>query len=451
MIRGSLTFFLVLVGLLASAPSPALALGSGEIRHLLVRTGFAAPFDEVEDLRDLDRAAAVRHLLDRVRKTPVTMPPESARVWHMPNLKNVAERRRLREQVRELKVWWYGEMIATPSPLTERMTLFWHNHFTSAGRVVRHPALMYRQNVLLRRHALGNFGDMLREIGNDPAMMLYLNTVQSHKDAPNENYARELLELFTLGEGNYTEGDIKEVARAYTGWTLNRKTGEARFRERRHDAGDKTIFGQQGNFGSDDVADLLLAHPRAAELIVEKLWRAFISDVPDMDEVGRLAAFFRDADYEILPLMEHLLTSEAFWSAVHRGGLIKSPVDLLVGTVRQFDLPLKEQSVLVGLGRRLGQDILDPPNVKGWPGGTAWIGSNTLLIRNEVMTTVVGDTAMGGGLDAWVGAQSGDFARAQSAMSLLVAAPPVDFAILDRWVTGALVRRLIIDPTYQLK
>ena len=457
MIRRAALLGLTAAVLLVAPTAPALALNIDDARHLLVRAGFAAALDDVAALRPLDRAAAVSALLDGVRETPVSQPPGFIGDWHEPNYKTLSaeQRRALRRerggQVRELKAWWYGEMIATPSPLSERMTLFWHNHFTSASRVVRHPVLLYRQNALLRRHGLGNFGDLLREIGRDPAMMVYLNTVQNRKAAANENYARELLELFTLGEGNYTEEDIKQVARAYTGWTVDRKTGEAIFRARRHDGGQKQIFGRQGNFDADDVVDLLLAHPRTAELIAEKLWRAFVSDTLDEDEIRRLAEIFRQADYELRPLMEALLTADGFWAAEHRGGLIKSPVDLIVGTVRQFDLPIRRPMVLVKMGRRLGQDILDPPNVKGWPGGMSWITSETLLARNEVMMTVVGDSGMGDALGLWVASLSGEWARAETVSAVLVPTPPADFSILDPEASGALVRRLLTDPVYQLK
>ncbi len=457
MIRGAALFGLVAAALLMVPLAPALSLTIEDARHLLARTGFAAPLDDVAALRPLDRATAVAMLLDGARERPTREPPGSRGDWYQVDFKNLSadqrreRRRKMSEQVRELKAWWYGEMIATPSPLTERMTLFWHNHFTSASRVVRHPSLIYRQNALLRRYALGNFGDLLREIGRDPAMMIYLNTLQNNKDAPNENYARELLELFTLGEGNYSEQDIKGVARAYTGWVLDRQTGEPVFRARRHDDGQKQIFGQEGNFDGDDVVNLLLAQPRTAEFIVEKLWRAFVSETLDEDEIRRLAAIFREADYEMRPLMEALLTSDGFWSAENRGGLIKSPVDLIVGTVRQFDLPIRRPKVLVRLGRRLGQDILDPPNVKGWPGGMAWITSETLLARNETMMTVVNDSGMADALGAWVAALSGEWSQAENVSALLVAAPPVDFSLLDPEASGALVRRLLTDPTYQLK
>ncbi|MHA1564142.1 MAG: DUF1800 domain-containing protein [Alphaproteobacteria bacterium] len=457
MIRRAALLGMIAAASLVAPLAPALSLTIEDARHLLVRVGFAASLDDVVALRPLDRAAAVTALLNGVRETAVSAPPGSVGDWYQPNFKKLsaeqrrALRRKMSGQVRGLKAWWYGEMIATPSPLAERMTLFWHNHFTSSSRVVRHPALLYRQNALLRRHALGNFGDLLREIGRDPAMMIYLNTVQNQKAAPNENYARELLELFTLGEGNYTEQDIKQVARAYTGWIVDRKTGEAVFRARRHDGGQKQIFGQQGHFDADDVVDLLLAQPRTAELIVEKLWRAFVSDTPDGDEVLRLAEVFRLADYELRPLVEALLTGDDFWSAGSRGGLIKSPVDLIVGTVRQFDLPIRRPMVLVKLGRRLGQDIFDPPNVKGWPGGRAWITSKTLLARSETMTTVVGDSGMGDALGLWVDGLRGEWVQADNVRALLVAAQPVDFSVLDLEASGALVRRLLTDPTYQLK
>jgi len=192
-----------------------------------------------------------------------------------------ARQRQIRDQMIALRAWWYQEMIATDSPLTERMVLFWHGHFTSSIRKVRWPALLYRQNVVLRQHALGNFRDLLHAIARDPAMLIYLDGQTNRSSRPNENFARELLELFTLGLGHYTERDIKKAARAFSGWTVDWRTGTFAFNVRRHDGGVKEFMGRRGSFNGDDIIDILLEQPRTAEHITEKLWREFIGERPE--------------------------------------------------------------------------------------------------------------------------------------------------------------------------
>jgi uncharacterized protein (DUF1800 family) len=227
-------------------------------------------------------------------------------------------------------------MLATRSPLTERMTLFWHNHFVSSQQKVRYTRLMYEQNVLLRRHAVGNFGELLHAVSKDPAMVIYLDSASNRKGKPNENFAREVMELFTLGEGNYSEQDIKEAARAFTGWSVDPDSGEFMFRRPAHDDGVKTVLGRSGNFDGDAVLDILLAQPQTAEFIVSKLWREFVSPAPDAMEVKRIARMFRDNRYNIKVALRALLTADAFYAPQNRAVLIKSPVELIVGTLRQF-------------------------------------------------------------------------------------------------------------------
>ncbi|MCZ6764022.1 MAG: DUF1800 family protein, partial [Alphaproteobacteria bacterium] len=342
-------------------------------------------------------------------------------------------------------------------------------------------------------------------VARDPAMVIYLDTARSRANAPNENFARELLELFTLGVGHYTEDDIKAIARAFTGYSLAPATGEFAFRPAIHDNGSKTVLGQTGMFDGDEIIDILLAHPRTAETVVEQLWRQFISSEPDRGEIVALAATFRtDLAYEIEPLMHALLTSDAFWAQENRAALIKSPVDFLIGTLRQFDteLPRNNQrgnrpgNLLVLFGRELGQDIFDPPNVKGWPGGEAWITSQTLLLRNDIALALTGlgegvaadlppelsqgplarDTlrdmepdarrqllmargmerlgqAMTRSIDRWIVDLSPDWRDAGAMTQLLLARPPADMSadVMEGEVTGALLRRVVTDPVYQLK
>jgi uncharacterized protein (DUF1800 family) len=267
------------------------------------------------------------------------------------------------------------------------MTLFWHNHFTSSLQKVRSPALMYRQNVLLRKHALGNFGELLHAVSRDPAMLIYLDSATNRRGQPNENFARELMELFTLGEGRYGEQDIKEAARAFTGWSIDLDSGEFRFRPLRHDHGSKTVLGRAVDTG-DEVLDILLAQPATAEFVAGKLWREFVSPQPQPEELKRVAAVLRDSRYDVRAALRALLLTPAFWAPENRGALIKSPADLVVGTLRQFDIGFSDPLPFVFLLRALGQDLFSPPNVKGWPGGEAWINSTTLLARKQFLDRV---------------------------------------------------------------
>ena len=342
----------------------------------------------------LTRTEAVAKLLRDTRTVAMTPPPPAALATGplRPPAGDdapAAERKAfVQQQVREglaLRAWWAQEMVVTPSPLTERMTLFWHNHFVSGQPKVRVTRLMYRQNELLRAHALGNFGTLLHAIARDPAMVIYLDNAQNRKGSPNENFAREVMELFTLGEGRYTEQDVKEAARAFTGWSIDRETGAYRFRPRLHDDGVKTVLGKSGPLDGDAVLDLLLAQPDTAVHIVTKLWREFVSPDPDPREVARIARRFREANYDVKSALTALLAADAFYLPANRGVLVKSPIELVVGTLRQFNLAPGEMLPFALAAAGMGQNLFAPPNVKGWPGGETWINTTTLLARKQFL------------------------------------------------------------------
>jgi uncharacterized protein (DUF1800 family) len=377
-------------------PAAALAAGSrlgpDNARHLLNRTGFDARPAEIGAFASLSRNQAA----DRILASTTTAAGKPAPVWSNQYISprvvqafSDSERkqfqRELVERGIELKNWWVTEMLTTPSPLTERMTLFWHNHFPSSLQKVRSATLLYHQNVLLRRHALGNFAELLRAVSKDPAMLVYLDSATNRRGQPNENFAREVMELFTLGEGGYTEQDVREAARAFTGWSIDRETGEFMWRAFAHDTGVKTVLGRTGLLDGNDVLGILLASPRTAEFVVTKLWKEFVSPDPDAREVARIAALFRESGYDIRTALRAILVSDAFYAAEHRGVLVKSPVDLVIGTMRQFEVGFSDPLPLTLLLRTLGQDVFSPPNVKGWPGGEAWINSTTLLARRQFL------------------------------------------------------------------
>ncbi|HJQ58362.1 MAG TPA: DUF1800 domain-containing protein, partial [Vineibacter sp.] len=370
----------------------------------------------------------------------------------------------------------------------------WHNHFTSSLMKVGFAPAVYHQNLLFRRHALGNFATLLREVAKDPAMLRYLDGAQSRAGQPNENFARELLELFTLGEGHYSEADIKAAARAFTGWSIDRDTGAFRFYPAIHDNGEKTFFGRSGNFDGGDILSMILEKPQVAEWIVGKLWREFVALKPDAAEMKRLAAVFREARYELKPLLRTMFLSPTFRDAANRGALIKSPVELVVGTIRLLGLPVPEKTRLVRALQAIGQVPFDPPNVKGWPGGEAWITTNTLLMRQQILRRIIEATTvapMGGPMQmgpskagrradrreqmgdreevmqppertpvegrslrmAGDGARLGPTLAGVDAPSLQRALLPVPpQASLDTNLSaGEVVARLMLDPGYQLK
>ena len=488
MLTGVMRIVLAAVTLFIAAAAQAAAIGYEGARHLLNRTGFGATDAEISAYASLDRAAAVDRILQGARREAATPPPAFIdepfdrfyRVGNLPADERMAVQRTLLQRSFELRAWWLGEMVATPSPLTERMTLFWHNHFATSQQKVRSLQLMYRQNALLRREALGNFSTLLRGIAKDPAMLVYLDNAGNRRQAPNENFAREVMELFTLGEGHYTEHDIKEAARAFTGWSLDRGSGDFIYRRMWHDYGEKTVFGRTARMDGDDVIDLLLARPETAQFIAAKVWREFVSPTPQPAEVTRWAGMLRDARYEMKPMLRAVLMSDAFWSDAHRGALVKSPVELVAGTLRTFEIHPADLRPAVFACAALGQNLFSPPNVKGWPGGEAWIDSSTLLARQQFIdrvfrgsdpmaTTVAMRTpapvqGQGGaavrrmlerGMADYVfdadrfggalGAKSG--ARLQS---LVLAYPPVG-AMPEQAPVGDRVRALVADASYQLK
>ena len=448
--------WLIVLLVAAAACANAAPIGYEGARHLLSRTGFGPTDAEVRDFASLDRAAAVDRLLAGARTTATTPPPAFvsepftplARLRGLDPEARKAAQRKLVEQGLELREWWLREMLDTPSPLTERMTLFWHSYFATSQQKVRLASLMYRQNVLLRREALGNFALLLHGVGKDPAMLIYLDNARSRRGAPNENFAREVMELFTLGEGHYGERDVKEAARAFTGWSIDPATGAFRYRPFFHDPGTKTVLGQVGRFDGDDVLDILLAQPATARRVATKLWREFVSPTPDAAEVERWAAILRASHYEVRPLLRAILTSDAFWSPANRATIVKSPVQLLVGTMRTFDVHPANLRPVAFACAALGENLFAPPNVKGWPGADAWIDSSTLLRRRQFVDRILADGmrsfAGNGGIER--GAAS-DPSRLET---LLLATPPVN-PVSSQLPLRERLSDYVTDPAFQLE
>jgi uncharacterized protein (DUF1800 family) len=282
-----------------------------------------------------------------------------------------------REGIRNLNMYWMFEMVNSSTQLREKLAFFWHGHFAC-----RNLNVFYQQGLLdiIRRNALGNFGTMLKEVSKSAAMLNFLNNQQNRKDHPNENFAREVMELFTLGRGNYSENDVKEAAKAFTGWSANVK-GEFIFRKFQHDFGSKTVLGRTGNFDGGEVLDILLQEKNTAKFIVQKLYKFLVNEKIDNEKISWLADRFYASNYEISKLLEDIFTSDWFYEEKNIGAQIKSPVELLVGIQRILPMKFQKDEALLLVQRALGQLLFYPPNVAGWPGGKTWIDSSTLMLR----------------------------------------------------------------------
>ncbi len=362
-----------------------------EARHLVSRTGFGSELNIIRKVDAKERDVAVETLLRAPRNFTVPMPVLKS--LHAPDSMALLKKKKLvAKDIKTVRYWALEQALKNPNAMQEKMTWFWHNHFTSkistSDRMIQY---MVWQTKFIRKNALKNFADMLRAIPYDHMMLRYLDGIKNTKDSPNENFARELLELFTLGEGHYTEQDVREVGRAFTGWTIRRDNKVVRDPSK-FDDGMKTILGQRGRFDGDDVIEILLRHPRTAEWIAEKMWYTFVSIVePDPRIIRKWAKVFRDSGYDISKLLKAVLSSRAFWHPAARATLIKSPLDLIIGTMRTFgldgnDMPYSTINLRL---IRLGQKIYAPPDVKGWAGGMSWINDSTIVVRHHIITSIL--------------------------------------------------------------
>ncbi len=284
-----------------------------------------------------------------------------------------------RKTVLQLNQAWLAQMTDAKTCLREKMTLFWHDHF--ACRTPFAP-LAQKQNNMLRQQALGSFRELLLSVAKDPAMLQFLNNQQNKKDSPNENFARELMELFTLGRGHYSESDVKEAARAFTGWAFNPMTTDFLFRPRQYDDGVKTFRAKRGRWGGEDIVDMLLEDKQTARFVVGKIWNSFVSDQPPEPEIAEVLAtdFFRSG-YDITLLMKSIYTSSWFYETRFRASRIKTPIELLAGILIQTGGRFREDVAPLFIQRALGQVLFYPPNVGGWPQGLEWIDSSSLTFR----------------------------------------------------------------------
>ncbi|MAD80543.1 MAG: hypothetical protein CMJ50_06835 [Planctomycetaceae bacterium] len=423
-------------------------------RHLLVRAGFGGTPAEVEDLHAMGLKKAVDFIVDYQNqpeaeisfeaKTPQELEaqaletlvkkdevyrkaqkdPTVVRKFSREQRQAFSRQRRREDQTQMGKVrdWWMKRLVESPRPLQEKLVVFWHGHFANEYRTVRDSYAMYAQNELFRKHAAGNFGQLLHEIVHDAAMLRYLDNNRNVKGRPNENLAREIMELFSMGEGKYTEEDIKEAARALTGYTYNQRTCEFTFRERSHDTEEKTVFGKKGNWDGDQLVDLILEEPITAEFIAGKLFAFFVHENPDDKIVKQLAHLLRDNDYELAPTLKVLFRSQEFHSPKAMATQIKSPVQLAVGSLRDLGVRADNYAPLVRAVREMGQNLFDPPNVKGWEGGRTWVNSNRIFVRYNFVADVLERMPGPGGqrgIDVVAALESKDFTSSAEVVDYL--------------------------------
>jgi uncharacterized protein (DUF1800 family) len=370
--------------------------------HLLVRAGFGGSPSEIQNFRTLGSERAVDSLIN----APVDGYPSPT--WATPydedglraqiqvastpeekQMANQLRQKKFNEEMKDLSLWWLTRMVDTPSPLIEKMTLFWHGHFATSGQKVRPAYKMWLQNETFRQNALGNFRTLVKAVSRDPAMMIWLDTVQSKREHPNENFSREVMELFTLGEGHYTESDVKEAARAFTGYRIDQPEQSFRFAPRQFDPTLKTFMGKIGPWNGDQILDIIVSQPQCARFIAAKIWRFFAYDTPEPKLVDALAGEFRNFHYELRPFMKSIFLSEEFYDPQVRNSQIKSPVQFLAQALRTFPIQLPDSNVLEFAFRQMGQVPFFPPNVKGWDGGKSWINTATLSFRYKLAHQLV--------------------------------------------------------------
>jgi len=373
-----------------------------QLQHLYWRAGFGArPADVAAGLaprkalrqlfRDSEKFDPLYTEQMRYTETAALTPPptpdlalDPQAMTMKPGGLTAGQRKQQNQQIRDafyrMNTGWLDRMATSPAQLREKMTFFWHGHFACR---VRRPDAALQLNNTLRKGALGKFGDLLLAVSREPAMLQFLNNQQNRKQRPNENFAREVMELFTIGRGHYSEQDVKEAARAFTGWGYN-AGNQFTFRDKQHDADAKTFMGRTGNFGGEEVLRIILEQPQTAEFLTTKIYRFFVNDTPDPTHIQPLAQAFYRSQYDISDLLERLFSADWFYAAANVGTRIKSPIELLAGIKRTLGLELENQQPLIVFQKALGQTLFEPPNVAGWPGGRNWIDSSSLIFRLQL-------------------------------------------------------------------
>lgn len=395
-------------------PGPDDPWDLARVAHLHRRAGFAAPWSVLQrDLSD-GPGASIDRLLGGEPKAADGRPAAEFDALADEMARQLAPGASLTR----LQALWLYRMIFTGHPLRERMTLFWHNHFATSQAKVQNTTLMQRQNDLFRTHALGDFGTLLAAAGKDPALRIWLDATANRKAHPNENFAREVMELFTLGRGRYTERDVREAARAFTGGFVVRD--RFRYVAAQHDPGPKTVLGRSGNLNGDDVPGILLDQPACAVFLCGKLIRAFVTEVDPVPDglIEPLAAAFRGSGYDVRVPVALILRSNLFFDPGVRRRRVKSPVEFAVGTVRALEIvkPTVQADALAESCGRMGQSLFAPPSVAGWDGGAAWASSTGMLSRTNLVLALLSaeNAALGTRFDPSALARRHGFTEAQA-------------------------------------
>jgi uncharacterized protein (DUF1800 family) len=360
--------------------------------HLLRRAGFGASYQRLTDTLAMSPKQAIARLFD----FDPAIDPLNDILDQLQGFLSFKE-------IKPVQEWCFYRMLNNQHPLQEKMTLFWHNRFATSAGKVDYPLMMHNQMELFRQKGLGSFRDLLVSVGRDPAMLVWLDGQYNHKGKPNENYGREVMELFTLGINSYTEADVKELARAFTGWAIGGP--KSYFNKQNFDDGKKTIFGETGPFDSESSVDLLLRHPKAAGHLAHRLLKEFVNPHPPENVVDHYAKRLVDTKWDLKIVLTEIFSSKLFFSDWAYRSRIKSPIELTVGAVTALGGKvntafLREQST------KMGQAMLMPPNVKGWDGGETWINANTVLLRfnfGEGMATQrLGEFAKKSEMETWL-------------------------------------------------
>lgn len=354
-------------------------------KHLLWRAGFGAGINQLEDLKNKDSKTLIKELFNEENFSEITYDTPDVETMDYMNDKSPAEKKKEiqkinREQNNELNLNFLNKMVNSNEQMREKMAFFWHGHFASR---IQNPKFNRQLLNIIRKNALGNFKDLLLEVSQAPAMLNFLNNQQNKKDHPNENFAREVMELFTMGRGNYTEKDIREGARAFTGWGYDK---EGNFKERKnlHDDSPKTFLGKTGNFTGTDALNIILEQKATAKFITIKIYKFFVNENIDESIINKLSDSFYNSNYDIKKLMTDLFSSSWFYDKNNIGNRIKSPIELMVGMMRTLPMNIQNPENLIVYQKLLGQILLYPPNVAGWPNGKSWIDSSTLMLRLQI-------------------------------------------------------------------
>lgn len=366
-----------------------------ELRHLFSRAGFGIKPKELHKLAILEKTEVVKLLLKESQTiTDLKIDLSKFESVDIKNLKQdkalaIKLRQESRKKLRPYNIAWIDRLNNPKERLRERLTLFWANHFVCRDSNIIH---VQKYNNTLRTHALGNFRAFTKAISKEAAMIKYLNTKQNKKAKPNENFARELMELFTLGIGNYSEADIKASARAFTGYSFD-YWGNFKLIEKHHDFGDKTFFGNTGNFDGDAIIDLILDQKSCAEFICTKIYKYFVNYDVNETHVNQMVEVFFPV-YNIETLMQFVFNSNWFYNEEHIGTKIKSPVDWLTSINQIVPIKFKKQKQLLNIQKMLGQILLFPPNVAGWEEHQSWIDSNTIVLRLKLPVLLLQKTTI---------------------------------------------------------